>query len=92
MDIWFFQPSSSLLGYEYTLFFNQAKKAHIKMTMTGTSWLHNYGSITQTAMKLERGLKEIDDLAYRYNYKLLNQSWLERKLTKFARKKQETIS
>ena len=91
MDIGFFQPVPSLLGYEDTLFFNQAKKAHIKMAMTGASWLHHYGSITQTAMKLERGLKEKDDLAYRYNYKLLNQSWLERKLTKVARKKQEKI-
>jgi GT2 family glycosyltransferase len=91
MDIGFFQPVPSLLGYEDTLFFNQAKKARIKMAMTGASWLHHYGSITQTAMKLERGLKEKDDLAYRYNYKLLNQSWLERKLTKVARKKQEKI-
>jgi GT2 family glycosyltransferase len=91
MDIGFFQPVPSLLGYEDTLFFNQAKKAQIKMAMTGASWLHHYGSITQTAMKLERGLKEKDDLAYRYNYKLLNQSWLERKLTKVARKKQEKI-
>jgi hypothetical protein len=57
--------------------------------MTGASWLHHYGSITQTAMKLERGMKEKDGLGYRYNYKLLNQSWLERKLIKANKKKQE---
>ena len=59
--------------------------------MTGASWLHHYGSITQTAMKLERGMKEKDGLGYRYNYKLLNQSWLERKLLKAQKKKQENI-
>jgi hypothetical protein len=42
-------------------------------------------------MKLERGLKEKDDLAYRYNYKLLNQSLLERKLTKFTIKNKGEI-
>jgi GT2 family glycosyltransferase len=89
MDIGYFQPVPKLLGYEDTLFFNEAKKANIKMAMTGSSWLHHYGSITQTAMKLERGLKEKDGLGYRYNYKLLNQTWLERKLNKAAKKKQE---
>jgi hypothetical protein len=86
MNIVFFQPLPSLLGYEDTLFFNQAKMAQINMAMTGASWLHHYGSISQTAMKLERGLKEKDDLGYKYNYKLLNKSWLERKLTKVAKK------
>jgi hypothetical protein len=37
MNIGFFQSAPSLLGYEDTLFFNQAKKAHIKMAMTGAS-------------------------------------------------------
>ena len=89
MDIGYFQPVPKLLGYEDTLFFNEARKANIKTAMTGASWLHHYGSITQTAMKLERGMKEKDGLGYRYNYKLLNQSWLERKIIKVNRKKQE---
>jgi GT2 family glycosyltransferase len=89
MDIGYFQPVPKLLGYEDTLFFNEARKANIKTAMTGASWLHHYGSITQTAMKLERGMKEKDGLGYRYNYKLLNQSWLERKLIKANKKKQE---
>jgi hypothetical protein len=58
MDIEFFQPVPNLLGYEDTLFFNQAKKAQIKMAMTGDSWLHHYVSIKQTAIKRERGLKK----------------------------------
>ncbi len=91
MEIGYFQPVPKLLGYEDTLFFNEVRKANIKTAMTGASWLHHYGSITQTAMKLERGMKEKDGLGYRYNYKLLNQSWLERKLNKARRKKQEKI-
>lgn len=91
MDIGYFQPVPKLLGYEDTLFFNEARKANIKTAMTGASWLHHFGSITQTAMKLERGLKQSDDLPYRYNYRLLNQSWLERKLLKAKRRKQEKI-
>jgi GT2 family glycosyltransferase len=91
MDIGYFQPVPKLLGYEDTLFFNEARKAKIKTAMTGASWLHHYGSITQSAMKLERGIKESDNLPYRYNYRLLNQTWLERKLLKTSKKKQEKI-
>ncbi len=91
MDIGYFQPTPKLLGYEDTLFFNEAQKSNIKTAMTGAAWLHHYGSITQTAMKLERGLKENDGLSNRYNYKLLNQSWLKRKLTKVNKIKQEKI-
>jgi hypothetical protein len=91
MDIGYFQPVPKLLGYEDTMFFHEAKKANLKLAMTGASWLHHYGSITQTAMKLERGLKENQNLPYRYNYRLLNQSWLERKIGKIRRKKQERI-
>lgn len=89
MDIGYFQPVPKLLGYEDTLFFHEADKAGIATGMTGAAWLHHYGSITQTAMKLERGLSQRDALGNRRNYRLLNQSWLERKLTKAKRKSQE---
>ena len=82
MDVGYFQPVPKLLGYEDTLFFHELKKAGIQTAITGSSWLHHFGSITQTAMKLERGLSQKDGLANRYNYKLLNQSWLTRKLNK----------
>lgn len=91
MDVGYFQPIPKLLGYEDSMFFHELKKANIQTAMTGASWLHHYGSITQTSMKQERGLKEKDGLGHRYNYKLLNQSWLERKLSKMRRKKQERI-
>ena len=89
MDVGYFQPIPKLLGYEDTLFFHELKKAGIQTAITGSSWLHHFGSITQTAMKLERGLSQKDGLANRYNYKLLNQSWLARKLNKRKTKQHE---
>lgn len=89
MDIGYFQPIPKLLGYEDTLFFHEADKAGITTGLTGAAWLHHYGSVTQTAMKQERGLAEKDGLAYRYNYRLLKQSWLERKLKKIRKKRQQ---
>jgi GT2 family glycosyltransferase len=83
MDVGYFQPTPKLLGYEDTLFFNELKKSNIQTAITGASWLHHFGSITQTAMKQERGLSEKHGLANRYNYKLLNQSWLQRKWAKY---------
>jgi len=91
MDAGYFQPVPKLLGFEDTLFFNELSKSKIMTTMTGASWLHHYGSITQTAMKQERGLNAKDGLANRYNYKLLSQSWLERKINKLNRKAQEKM-
>jgi len=84
-EIGYFQPIPKLLGFEDTMFFHEADKAGIPIGMTGRSWLHHYGSITQTAMKQERGLSQKEGLGNRYNYRLLQQSWLERKLKK-ARK------
>jgi GT2 family glycosyltransferase len=92
MDIGYFQPIPKLLGYEDTLFFNELKKSNIQTAITGASWLHHFGSITQTAMKQERGLSEKDGLANRYNYKLLNQSWLQRKWAKQQTKQQQLQS
>nr|WP_116608579.1 glycosyltransferase [uncultured Albidiferax sp.] len=91
MDIGYFQPVPKLLGYEDTLFFHELEKARIPIGMTGASWLHHYGSVTQSAMKQERGLAEHDGLGYRYNYKLLNQSWLTRKLAKSRRLAQQKV-
>jgi len=87
MEVGYFQPVPKLLGYEDTLFFHELDKVGIATGITGASWLHHFGSITQTAMKKERGLSEKDGLGYRYNYRLLQQSWLQRKLNKAKRKK-----
>jgi hypothetical protein len=42
-------------------------------------------------MKQERGLSEKDGLGYRYNYRLLQQNWLERKLKKMKRIRQQKL-
>ena len=91
LEVGYFQPIPKLLGYEDTMFFNELTKANIPTGITGASWLHHYGSITQTAMKQERGLSSKDSLGFRYNYRLLKQSWLTRKLNKINRKNQLKI-
>ncbi len=88
MDIGYFQPVPKLLGYEDTLFFHEMDKAGIAGATTGASWLHHYGSMTQSAMKQERGLRERDHLGFRYNFRLLRKSWLQRKLDKHKRTRQ----
>jgi GT2 family glycosyltransferase len=92
-SVWFdaeyFRSAPRLLGYEDTLFFHELDKAGVRCAITGASWLHHFGSITQTAMKRERGLSMSANLPYRYNYRLLHQPWWQRKWNKFQRKQRE---
>jgi GT2 family glycosyltransferase len=88
LEVGYFQPIPKLLGYEDTMFFNELAKSNIATGVTGASWLHHFGSITQSAMKQERGLSQKDNLGYRYNYRLLKQSWLTRKLNKIKTNRQ----
>jgi GT2 family glycosyltransferase len=81
-EIGFFRATPTLLGYEDTLFFNAVKKNKIPTMTTGRVWIHHFGSITQTLMRQERGLKEKASLGKRDNYKELHQTWIERKLNK----------
>jgi GT2 family glycosyltransferase len=89
MEVGYFQPIPKLLGFEDTMFFHELQKANIACGMTGASWLHHFGSITQSAMKQERGLSQKDGLANRYHYKLLQQNWWQRKWNKFTLKQQK---
>lgn len=82
MDIGYFRAVPRLWGFEDTLFFHEAEQAGIPMGITGASWLHHFGSITVNAIKQEQGLKNKEGLGARRNYRLLNQSWLDRKLRK----------
>jgi GT2 family glycosyltransferase len=85
-EIGFFQPIPRLLGYEDALFFREVEKAGIPCAITGASWLHHYGSVTQTLMKQERGLSKKDNLPDRnVALSLLQQGWLDRKITKTLR-------
>ena len=81
-EVGYFRATPKLLGYEDTIFFHEARLAGMSVGTTGASWLHHYGSITQSAMKRERGLQTSDDLGYRYNHRLLHQSWFNRKMDK----------
>ena len=87
-EVGFFQPVPKLLGYEDTLFFHEVAKAGLPVGMTGAAWLHHYGSMTLSLLKQERGLAQRAGLGSRHNYRLLQQSWLTRKLNKFKRKQQ----
>jgi GT2 family glycosyltransferase len=89
-EVGYFRATPNLLGFEDTIFFKQVDRAGIRTAITGASWLHHYGSITQSEMKRERGLKEKDDLVGRGHNraKLLEQSWLERKIARAQLKRQ----
>jgi len=84
-SVGYFRSVPKLFGFEDTLFFNELEKNNIPTAIVGTSWIHHYGSVTQSEMKRERGLKDKEGLGHRKNYLLLNQSWLERKMNKAKR-------
>jgi len=86
MDIGFFRPTPNLWGFEDSLFFHAARKASIPIAITGSSWLHHFGSITQSQMKKERNMSTKQDLTGRFNYRLLNETWIERKLRQHKNK------
>lgn len=90
-EIGYFQPIPKLFGYEDTMFFHEVDKAGIAIGMTGASWLHHHKSMTLKIMKQERGLSEKDDLGSPYHYRLLHQSWAERKLKKLRGIKQQKL-
>lgn len=87
-DVGYFRATPKLLGYEDTIFFHESELAGVRCAMTGASWLHHFGSITVSAMKQEQRLKKGQGLGERRNYRLLQQSWLQRKLKKLARIRQ----
>lgn len=82
-NIGFFPAVPKLLGYEDTLFFHAAKRAKVRTGIVGASWIHHFGSITQNAMKEEQGIRLSQGLGDKNNKKLLNMTFLERKINKF---------
>jgi len=88
MDIGYFASIPKLWGYEDTMFFHAARQAGIASGITGASWLHHFGSVTLSAMKRERGLGGKQGLSDRRSYRLLQESWLARKLQKARRVRQ----
>jgi len=91
-DVGLFRATPKLIGFEDTIFFHEARVAGILGATTGASWLHHFGSITQSLMKAERGLQQKDALGNRYNYRLLQQSWWQRKLEKIQRTQRRKLA
>jgi GT2 family glycosyltransferase len=85
--IGYFQAKPSLLGFEDTLFFHKAHKAQIPMGIIGGSWIHHFGSITQKWLKEEMGIPQGQGLGNPRNKLLLNESWLERKIRQYRKKR-----
>ncbi len=79
----YFFPSPKLVGFEDTLFFNELRKGRVRLGTTGGVWIHHFGSITQTIMKRELGLKVTDRLGSSQNKSLLHESIFSRKLRKY---------
>jgi N-acetylglucosaminyl-diphospho-decaprenol L-rhamnosyltransferase len=88
-EVGYFRATPSLLGFEDAIFFNDLKNHNIPRGITGAAWLHHFGSVTQSLMKQEKGLKSSDLLVKHNDRDLLRQSWLERKLVRLQRKRQE---
>ncbi|MES2561480.1 MAG: glycosyltransferase [Pseudomonadota bacterium] len=87
-DVGYFRAVPTLWGYEDTLFFHEAERAGIAMGMTGSSWLHHFGSLTVKALKEERGLAPERGLSARRSYRLLQVPFFQRKLRKLRDKRQ----
>lgn len=88
-EVGYFRATPALLGYEDALFFSELKNKGVQTAITSSSWLHHFGSVTQSRMKREQGLRAKDGLGNRHNSKLLNQSWFLRKYNKVKNKRQE---
>jgi N-acetylglucosaminyl-diphospho-decaprenol L-rhamnosyltransferase len=78
----FFRATPRLLGYEDSIFFAGLKREDIPCGTLGSSWIHHFGSVTQTAMKLEQGLKAGQGLGDRFHAEMGRKNWLQRKLDK----------
>ncbi len=90
LEVGFFRATPRLLGFEDAIFFNELKLADVKRAICGSVWLHHFGSVTQKEMKKKLGQSEKDDLLKVNDRQLLQQSWLERKISRFSRKRQES--
>jgi GT2 family glycosyltransferase len=88
-EVGYFRATPKLWGFEDSVFFHELDRAGIPCGQVGASWLHHYGSITLSALKRERGLAQKQGLSARDAYKVLGQSFLERKLGRWRRKAQE---
>jgi N-acetylglucosaminyl-diphospho-decaprenol L-rhamnosyltransferase len=84
-----FRAQPSMMGFEDTLFFHEVQRSGISIGTVGAAWMHHFGSITQLAMKAERGLREDQGLGSRGANRSLGLSWLGRKKMKWRKRSLE---
>jgi GT2 family glycosyltransferase len=87
-----FDDDVRLGGYEDDEFFRRSRQAGFRLAMTGRSFIHHFGSVTQQAIKASQNLPtnaRIGDRAYyRRKYGL---TWFKRKRWKFQEKIQSAL-
>lgn len=86
-EIGFFRATPKLLGYEDAIFFKDVRDAKIANATTGSVWIHHFGSVTQHYMKMALGIPTNEVLLKVNGRRLLNQTWLERKIYRQRLKK-----
>jgi GT2 family glycosyltransferase len=78
--IGYFDSDPKLGGYEDDAYFRRARRAGLRLAMTGHAFLHHFGSITQKSIKAasQDKIKSLGDREY-YRRKT-GQTWPKRKL------------
>ena len=84
-QIGFLDTDRLLFGREDAEFLARCKRSNIKVATVGAAVLHHFGSITQSAMKREQGVKEFGD--HRYAYRRFGMNWWDRQMNKIERKR-----
>ncbi|MEI8324419.1 MAG: glycosyltransferase family 2 protein [Betaproteobacteria bacterium] len=82
--IGFLDTDRLLFGSEDAEFLARCQRNSIAVGTVGDALLHHFGSITQNAMKKERGISKFGD--HRYMYARIGLNWWGRQKAKFARK------
>jgi GT2 family glycosyltransferase len=79
-----FDENFSKGGNEDTDFFWRAQKAGFKMAVSGCAYIHHFGSVTQKALKAQRGSTRAETVGYfRRKWKI---NWVQRRWMRIRRK------
>jgi N-acetylglucosaminyl-diphospho-decaprenol L-rhamnosyltransferase len=84
-QIGFLDTDRNLFGREDAEFLARCKRGNIAVGTVGAAVMHHFGSITQSAMKREQGVKEFGD--HRYAYRRFGMNWWDRQVNKVERKR-----
>ena len=84
-QIGFLDTDRNLFGREDAEFLARCKRGNIEVGTVGAAVMHHFGSITQSAMKREQGVKQFGD--HRYAYRRFGMNWWDRQINKIERKR-----